>query len=88
MCFKLRFYDTYEMDVDEAFVNEKAQENPPCPEAKSEASKKPHKKNVRKEICKQMEFYFSDSNLSKDRFIKHEISKSHLDGCNLNLENM
>ncbi|XP_041363125.1 la-related protein 7-like [Gigantopelta aegis] len=33
-------------------------------------------KDVRKMILKQMEFYFSDSNLHKDRFIKKEMEKS------------
>jgi hypothetical protein len=39
------------------------------------------KKEKRRKILEQMEFYFSDSNLSKDRFLKQEI-KSNSDGCN------
>ena len=40
----------------------------------------PSKKALRKKILEQMEFYFSDSNLTKDRFLKKEISNSN-DGC-------
>jgi hypothetical protein len=38
------------------------------------------KKFLYKRIREQIEFYFSDSNLSKDRFLKQEIQKSQ-DGC-------
>ena len=38
------------------------------------------KKEMRQKILEQMEFYFSDSNLSKDRFLKQQI-KSSEDGC-------
>lgn len=33
------------------------------------------KKQKLKEICQQMEFYFSDANLSKDRFLNQLIAK-------------
>jgi hypothetical protein len=40
------------------------------------------KKETRQKIAQQMEFYFSDSNLSKDRFLKQEIqSASSRGGC-------
>ena len=42
------------------------------------------KKEKRKKILEQMEFYFSDSNLSKDRFLKQEIT-SNSDGCNFKI---
>ena len=45
----------------------------------SVASKKSEAKHM-KELCGFMEFYFSDSNLSKDRLLKHEIESSS-DGC-------
>jgi hypothetical protein len=44
------------------------------------ANPKISKKFLHKRIKEQMEFYFSDSNLSKDRFLKQEIQKSD-DGC-------
>ena len=47
-------------------------------EAKS--SEKSEKKELRRKICEQMEFYFSDSNLTKDRFLKKEITSSS-EGC-------
>jgi hypothetical protein len=34
----------------------------------------------RQKIREQMEFYFSDSNLAKDRFLKQQIQNS-TDGC-------
>lgn len=37
-------------------------------------------KEMRKKIRDQLEFYFSDSNLTKDRFLKQEI-KNSTDGC-------
>lgn len=39
-----------------------------------------NKKELRKKILDQLEFYFSDSNLTKDRFLKQEI-KNSTDGC-------
>ena len=41
---------------------------------------KEKKKLLRSKILEQMEFYFSDSNLAKDRFLKNEIISSK-DGC-------
>lgn len=41
-----------------------------------------NKKQLRKKILDQLEFYFSDSNLTKDRFLKQEI-KNSTDGCRL-----
>jgi hypothetical protein len=38
------------------------------------------KKELRKKLLDQLEFYFSDSNLTKDRFLKQEIANSE-DGC-------
>ena len=38
------------------------------------------KQNLRAKLLRQMEFYFSDSNLAKDRFLKQEIQNS-TDGC-------
>jgi hypothetical protein len=43
---------------------------------------KEKKRLLRSKILQQMEFYFSDSNLAKDRFLKNEILNSK-DGCNL-----
>lgn len=45
-----------------------------------ESSNNPLKKQIRKKILEQLEFYFSDSNLTKDRFLKQEIQNS-TDGC-------
>lgn len=55
-------------------------ENETLPEIKKSKSKHINKLLYNK-IREQMEFYFSDSNLSKDRFIKQEIIKSPDDGC-------
>ena len=41
---------------------------------------KEKKKLLRSKILQQMEFYFSDSNLAKDRFLKNEILHAE-DGC-------
>lgn len=38
------------------------------------------KKELRRRLLEQFEFYFSDSNLSKDRFLKQEMNKSE-QGC-------
>ena len=38
------------------------------------------KKELRNKVKAQLEFYFSDSNLSKDRFLKQEIQASE-EGC-------
>lgn len=38
------------------------------------------KKEVRSQLREQMEFYFSDANLTKDRFLKKEIENAS-DGC-------
>ncbi|XP_067673448.1 la-related protein 7-like isoform X1 [Haliotis asinina] len=48
------------------------------PDAAAAKTKKPRKrmKEMRKKIQSQMEFYFSDSNLQKDRFLKKEIGKT------------
>ncbi|ESO99610.1 hypothetical protein LOTGIDRAFT_141846 [Lottia gigantea] len=47
-------------------------------EEKKEKNKKIRKrtKALLKNVKDQMEFYFSDSNLQKDRFIKHEMDKN------------
>lgn len=49
----------------------------------SPAKDKSAKKEKRQKICEQMEFYFSDSNLSKDRFLKQEITFAE-EGCKQN----
>lgn len=41
---------------------------------------KTKKKEMRTKLRDQMEFYFSDSNLTKDRFLRKEIENSS-DGC-------
>ena len=46
----------------------------------SNETSKNDKKKLRHKIKDQMEFYFSDSNLTKDRFLKNEIMSSS-DGC-------
>lgn len=43
------------------------------------------KSEIRKNVCQQMEFYFSDANLTKDRFLKKEITSSP-DGCKYQIE--
>jgi hypothetical protein len=48
-------------------------------EAKSSSDS--FKKEQRRKVCEQMEFYFSDSNLTKDRFLKKEITTAP-EGCN------
>lgn len=48
--------------------------------SENETKKDTAKKLLRKKINEQMEFYFSDSNLSKDRFLKQEIQNAD-DGC-------
>jgi hypothetical protein len=47
---------------------------------KKMSEEKDVKKDTRKKIAQQMEFYFSDSNLSKDRFLKQEIQSASLQG--------
>lgn len=47
----------------------------------SENETKKEKKQLRAKLLEQLEFYFSDSNLAKDRFLKQEIHNSQ-DGCN------
>ncbi len=42
--------------------------------------KRKRMKKILSDIQKQLEFYFSDSNLRKDRFIKQEMDKAE-DGC-------
>ena len=37
----------------------------------------------RAKIKEQIEFYFSDSNLSKDRFLLNEIKTNSKDGCKI-----
>jgi hypothetical protein len=49
-------------------------------EASAESSSDSFKKEQRRKVREQMEFYFSDSNLTKDRFLKKEITTSP-DGC-------
>ena len=49
-------------------------------ELKKHSKTKHANKLLYKQMREQMEFYFSDSNLSKDRFINQEIVKSQ-DGC-------
>jgi lupus La protein len=39
--------------------------------------------SVKAKVLKQVEFYFSDSNLPKDKFLKEKIASS-VDGCKCN----
>ncbi|CAF0710768.1 unnamed protein product [Brachionus calyciflorus] len=43
------------------------------------------KKDLRKKLLEQLEFYFSDSNLTKDRFLKKEIENSNEGFINLEI---
>ena len=55
-------------------------------EGVSNEEKKQKRKRLKKvlsDIQKQLEFYFGDSNLRKDRFIKQEMEKAD-DGCKKN----
>jgi hypothetical protein len=72
--------DVVVAEAEAAVVEEQVQENETSPEIKKSKSKHLNKLLYNK-IREQMEFYFSDSNLSKDRFIKQEIIKSPDDGC-------
>jgi La-related protein 7 len=65
------------LDVNE---NQELNESSTETEIKKSSKIKHVNKLLYKQIREQMEFYFSDSNLSKDRFINQEISKSE-DGC-------
>jgi len=57
-----------------------------CEKTKTASSKlKTQNKLLRRQIREQMEFYFSDSNLSKDRFINQEILKDPEGYVDLNL---
>ena len=68
-----RHYGTFFIRIEVAM--DKSSEKPA-----NDQSDKAVKKERRRKICEQMEFYFSDSNLSKDRFLKQEIS-ANSDGC-------
>ena len=46
----------------------------------SDSDLKKYLKEQRAKVRTQMEFYFSDSNLAKDRFLKQEIQASK-EGC-------
>ena len=46
----------------------------------NDEAKKTTNKEMRVKLRDQMEFYFSDSNLTKDRFLRKEIENSS-DGC-------
>lgn len=71
-----------EMQQDEAVNDDDAKQDLHNKSNGSEKKSKYLNKLLYKQIREQMEFYFSDSNLSKDRFLKQEISKSE-DGCKL-----
>lgn len=45
-------------------------------DSSAQETNKLDKKELRQKIKDQMEFYFSDSNLTKDRFLKKEITNS------------
>lgn len=59
---------------------EKAMEE--CTEKKKEVEKKKRSrvKQVLADIAKQVDFWFGDANLHKDRFLREQIEKSR-DGC-------
>ena len=48
--------------------------------SEEETKEKGLEQESREKIRQQIEFYFSDANLSKDRFLKQEINSSE-DGC-------
>jgi hypothetical protein len=41
---------------------------------------RPRRKDVLRRLKEQVEFYFSDINLNRDRFLNHRITESE-DGC-------
>ena len=47
---------------------------------KEEKKKRSRVKQVRADIAKQVDFWFGDANLHKDRFLREQIEKSR-DGC-------
>jgi hypothetical protein len=63
-------------------LNEKCDQTTESDDSIQKDKDKQAKKDKRKKILEQMEFYFSDSSLSKDRFLKQEMS-SNKDGCNI-----
>ena len=65
------------LEIDE---NQEINESSSLVEINKSSKIKHVNKLLYKKLREQMEFYFSDSNLSKDRFINQEISKSE-DGC-------
>lgn len=66
---------TYRMETENKKTMEESTEK-----RKEEKKKRSRVKQVLADIAKQVDFWFGDANLHKDRFLREQIEKSR-DGC-------